>query len=54
MNERRLLPVYLLGAAGSAYAFWYYVSMGSVPSALLFGVLTAAFVARLRILTADS
>jgi len=54
MNERRLLPVYLLGAAGSAYAFWYYVSASAVLPALVFGLVTAAFVARLRILTADS
>ncbi|ELZ11906.1 hypothetical protein C478_12070 [Natrinema thermotolerans DSM 11552] len=54
MNERRLLPVYLLGAAGSAYVFWYYVSTSAFLPALVFGLVTAAFVARLRILTADS
>lgn len=53
MNERRLRPVYLIGIGASAYALWYYFSVGATVSAVAFGLVTAVLLVRLRIVSAD-
>lgn len=53
MNERRLRPVYLIGMGGSAYALWYFYSVGATLSAAVFALATVFFVVRLRMLTSD-
>ncbi|MFB1063640.1 hypothetical protein [Natrinema sp. H-ect4] len=54
MNERRLRPVYLIGVGISAYAFWYFASLGDYLYAVPFALVVAFSIARLRVLTADS
>jgi predicted outer membrane lipoprotein len=54
MNDGRLRSVYLVGIGISAYALWYFASLGAMLYATVFGVLTVFFVARLRVLTRDS
>ncbi|WP_226482601.1 hypothetical protein [Natrinema amylolyticum] len=54
MNERRLRPVYLIGIAGCAYAFWYFLSFGADLTAAAFGAATVVLVVRLRTVIGDS
>ncbi|PGF15534.1 hypothetical protein CP556_04975 [Natrinema sp. CBA1119] len=54
MNERRLRPVYLVAVGLSAYAFWYFASLGDYLYAGPFALVVAFSIARLRVLTADS
>ncbi|WP_254762982.1 hypothetical protein [Natrinema marinum] len=55
MNEDRLRAVYVVGLMASAYVFWYvFTSFDSILYAVPFALATVFFVARLRLLTADS
>ncbi|WP_226005201.1 hypothetical protein [Natrinema salinisoli] len=54
MNDRQLRPVYLIGMGGSAYALWYFYSVGETLLAVAFAVLTVFCVVRLRKLSTDT
>ena len=54
MNERQLRTVYLAGIGVSAYAFWYYLSVGLNLYAAAFVLATVVLVVRLRMVVTDS
>lgn len=54
MNDRQLRPVYLIGMGGSAYALWYFYSVGATLAAAAFALLTVFCVVRLRKLSSNT